>query len=363
MASRNNPDRRRVLGLGLAATGVLAAPARAAEPIVWNMATAWPKDSPGVYSNARRLAAMIGAMSGGRLTVRVYAAGELAPAAGVFDAVSERRAELGHGASYYWEKKDKAFYFFTGVPFGLTAVEHTGWLYFGGGLGLWERAYQPFGVVPFYAGSTGPQAAGWFGKEIRSLDDFRGVRMRVAGLGAEVFRRLGATIVSVPFAEISAAFSDGRLNAAEWIGPWSDLALGLNQVAQFYYTPGFNELGPAIELIANRDAFLGLPSDLQEVVRRAAMASATETLAEFTFHNIGALQTLIDRGAEIRSFPVAVQKAAAQEAAALLDELATASPIAAEVHQSFVAYRDRAAQYCRNGELAALKIREVALTP
>jgi TRAP-type mannitol/chloroaromatic compound transport system substrate-binding protein len=363
MKSKNNPDRRRVLGFGLAASALVAAPARAAEAVVWNMATAWPKDTPGVYSNARRLAAMIGAMSGGRLTVRVYAAGELAPAASVFDAVSERRAELGHGASYYWEKKDKAFHFFTGVPFGLTAVEHTAWLYFGGGLALWERAYQPFGVIPFYAGSTGPQAAGWFGKEIRALEDFRGVRMRAAGLGAEVFRRLGATIVTVPFDQIPAAFADGRLNAAEWIGPWSDLAMGLNQAAGFYFMPGFSELGPAIELIANREAFVALPSDLQEIVRRAAMASATETLAEFTYNNIVALRTLTDRGVEIRSFPVAVQKSAAQEAAAILDELATASPIAAEVHQSFVAYRHRAAEYCRTGELAALKIREVALTP
>jgi len=360
---KENPDRRRVLGLGLAASAMVATPALGAEPIVWNMATAWPKDTPGLYTNARRLAAMIGAMSGGRLTVKIFAAGELAPGAGVFDAVSERRAELGHGASYYWDKKDKAFNFFTGVPFGLTAVEHTGWLYYGGGMTLWERAYQPFGVVPFYAGSTGPQAAGWFGKEIRTIDDFRGVRMRASGLGAEVFRRLGATIVPVPLDQLSEALTDGRLNAIEWVGPWSDLSLGLNRGTRYYYTPGFNELGPAIELIANRDAFLALPADLQEVVRRAAMASATETLAEFTYNNIVALRTLIDRGVEIRSFPVAVLKAAAQEAAALLDELATASPIAAEVHQSFTDFRDRAAEYCRNGDLAALKIREVAFSP
>lgn len=362
MARPNGPDRRRFLGFGVAAAGLIAASAKAEQPIVWKMATSWPKDAPGVGINARRLAGMIGTMSGGRLTVKLFAAGELAPAGGVFDAVSEGRAELGHSASYYWEKKDRAFHFFTGIPFGLTASEHAGWLYFGGGQTLWERAYQPFGVVPFYAGSTGPQAAGWFNKEIRALEDFHGVTMRASGLGAEVFRRLGVSIVPVPPERLAEALKDGTLTAAEWIGPWSDLAFGLNRTTKFYYMPGFHEIGPALELIANRDALAALPEDLNEIVRRAAMASATETYADFTYNNIGALRTLIDRGVEIRSFPVAVLKAAAQEAAAILDELATASPIAAETHQSFVAYRDRAAEYCRTSDLAVLKAREVALS-
>ena len=361
--SGNHPDRRRVLGLGVAATASLASfPARADEPLVWKMATTWPKDSPGVGVNALRLAEMIGAMSGGRLTVKLFAAGELVPPDEVFDAVSAGTAELGHSASYYWQAKDQAFHFFTGVPFGLTAMEHAGWLYFGGAQQLWERAYQPFGVVPFYAGSSGPQAAGWFVKEVRTLDDLKGVEMRVAGLGAEVFRRLGVSVVQMPPGKMVEALKSGSLTAAEWIGPWNDLALGLGSAAKFYYMPGFHEIGPALELIVNQAAWSGLPADLKEIVRRAAMASATESYADFTYHNIGALRALTDQGAEIRSFPVAILEAAAKEAAAILAEIATASPMAAEVHDSFVTYRARAAEYCRSGDLAALKIREVGLT-
>jgi TRAP-type mannitol/chloroaromatic compound transport system substrate-binding protein len=359
----HNPDRRRVLGLGLAATAAAAPlPARAEEPITWRMATTWPKDSPGVGVNARRLAEMIGAMSGGRIVVKLFAAGELVPADQVFDAVSSGNAELGHSASYFWQSKDQAFQFFTGVPFGLTAMEHAGWLYFGGGQQLWERAYQPFGVVPFYAGSSGPQAAGWFVKEIRTLDDLRGVQMRISGLGAEVFRRLGVSVVQMPPNKIVEALRSGALTAAEWIGPWNDLALGLGSAARLYYMPGFHEIGPALELIVNQAAWNSLPVDLKEIVRRAAMASANETYADFTYHNIGALKSLTDQGVEIRSFPVAILEAAAKEAAAILAEIATASPMAAEVHESFVAYRARAAEYCRSGDLAALKIREVALS-
>jgi TRAP-type mannitol/chloroaromatic compound transport system substrate-binding protein len=357
-----HPDRRRVLGLGMAAGLALPSVARADAPIVWKMATAWPKDTPGLSSNARRIAEMVGAMSGGRLSIKVFAAGDLVPGDQVFDAVSAGTVEAGHGAAYYWQAKDQAFHFFTGVPFGLTAVEHAAWLYFGGGQSLWERAYQPFGVVPFFAGSPGPQAAGWFMQDVRTLDDLKGVKMRIAGLGAEVFRRLGVTIVPMPVPKIVDAMKSGALTAVEWVGPWNDLALGLNQVASFYYMPGFNEIGSALELTVNQSAWQALTPDLKEIVRRAAMASAGETLADFTYHNMAAFRTLIDRGVEIRSFPVAILQAAAAESAAILAELADASPIAGEVHASFTEYRESAAAYSRNSDLAALKMREIALS-
>jgi TRAP-type mannitol/chloroaromatic compound transport system substrate-binding protein len=358
-----NPDRRRLLGIGLAATGLaMPAIARAEEPIVWKMATAWPKDTPGLSSSARRIADSIATMSGGRLSIKVLAAGELVPADQVFDAVSSGKADAGHSASYYWQAKDRAFHFFTGVPFGLTGTEHAAWLYFGGGQSLWERAYQPFGVVPFFAGTPGPQAAGWFMKEVRTLDDLKGVKMRIAGLGAEIFRRLGVEVVPMPVPKIVDALKNGDLTAAEWVGPWNDRTLGLNQAAKFYYMPGFNEIGSAVELIVNQAAWSALPLDLREIVRRAAMAAATESTADFTYHNIAALKSLTDQGVEVRSFPVAILQAAAAESAAILAELAGASPIAAEVHQSFVDYRARAAAYCRSADLAALKMREIALT-
>lgn len=361
-AQEARPDRRRVLGLGLGLAGsALAGPAAAADPVTWKMATAWPKEAPGVGVNARRLADKITALSGGRLTVKLFAAGELVPADQVFDAVSAGTAELGHGASYYWHSKDQAFHFFTAVPFGLTATEHAGWIYFGGGAALWERAYEPFGVIPFYAGSSGPQAAGWFMKEIRTLEDLRGVTIRIEGLGGEVMRRLGATVVPLKPDKFVSGMKDGTVNAVEWIGPANDLAIGLNRTAQFYYMPGFHEIGPALELTVNRAAYEALTDDLKAIIRTAAMASAAETLADFTYSNIRAMQTLIDQGIEIRSFPVAVIKAAAREAEALLKEVSSASPMAGEVYDAFIDYRDKAAAYCRNGELAALKIRELGL--
>jgi TRAP-type mannitol/chloroaromatic compound transport system substrate-binding protein len=357
------PDRRRFLGLGLGLLGAAApAAAKADQTFNWKMATAWPKDAPGVGVNAQRLADRITALSGGRLTVKLFAAGELAPRDQVFDAVSAGSAELGHGASYYWQSKDPAFHFFTAIPFGLTATEHAAWIRFGGGAELWQRTYEPFGVLPFYVGSSGPQAAGWFTKEIRNLEDLRGVAMRIEGLGGEVMRRLGATVVALPPAGFVDGLKTGTVNAVEWIGPANDLALGLNRAAKFYYMPGFHEIGPALELTVNKAAYETLPDDLKAVIAAAAAASATETLADFTHSNIRAMKTLVDQGIEVRSFPVAVIKAAARESAALLQEIAGASPMAAEVHAAFMAYRDRAVAYSRVSDLAALKIRELGLT-
>jgi TRAP-type mannitol/chloroaromatic compound transport system substrate-binding protein len=326
------------------------------------MATAWPKDAAGVGVAARSIAEKITALSGGRIAVELFAAGELAPQDQVFDAVAAGKAELGHGASYFWQSKDKAFHFFTAIPFGLTATEHAAWILYGGGAALWERAYEPFGVIPFYAGSSGPQPAGWFMKEIRRPEDLRGLTMRMEGLGGEIMRRLGAHVVALPPDRFASALKDGSVQAVEWIGPSSDLALGLDGAAKFYYMPGFHEIGPALELTVNKAAFTALPEDLKLVIRTAAMAGATESLADFTDANMRAWRTLTERGVAFRSFPLAVVKAAAREAEAILKELADASPMATEVHSAFVAYRERAAAYSRVADLAALKTRDLGLS-
>jgi TRAP-type mannitol/chloroaromatic compound transport system substrate-binding protein len=233
--------------------GALAAPhvARAQQTHNWSMAMSWPKGSPGVGVNAERCARMIEAMSGGRIRITLYGAGELVPPFEVFDAVAEGTAQLGHGSPYFWQGKNSVFQFFSGVPFGLTAAEHSAWLYFGGAQALWDRAYEPFGVVSFYAGSSGPQAGGWFARPIESLDDLRGLNMRIAGLGGEVMRRLGVNVVLLPPGEIFGALQAGTIDAAEWIGPWNDLAFGLYRIAKYYYMPAFHEFGPALELMVN----------------------------------------------------------------------------------------------------------------
>ena len=358
-------DRRSVLGLGAAglAAGTLAAPTvlRAQEKLTWKMATSWPKNAPGIGVNAQRCADMITAMSGGRLTVQLFAAGELVPPFEVFDAVSSGAAEMGHATPYYWQGKDKSFHYFTGVPFGLFAHEHMGWLYFGGGQALWEKAYAPFGVVPFYAGSSGPQAGGWFRKEIATIEDFKGLKMRIAGLGGEVLRRLGVNVVLLPPGEIFQAMQSGTIDAAEWVGPWNDLAFGLFRVANFYYMPAFHEFGPGLELMVNKAKYDALPDDLKEIIRRAAMASASESVADFSFHNVMSLKPLMEKdGVQVKAFSDDIVKALVTETNTVLNEIAGSSSLAKEVHDSFVAFRDRCADYTRVSELAAYRMRDLA---
>lgn len=359
----SGPDRRRVIGLAAGLAGGLAAPAivRAQSPISWRLATGWPKDARGAAANARRLAEMIGSTSGGRLTVQVFAAGELADAAELFDAVAAGTAELGHGSSADWPVRDPAFHFFSGVPFGLTGHEHAGWLRFGGGQALWRRAYEPFGVVPFFAGSIGVPGAGWFREPIARLADLMNLPIRAAGLSGELWRRLGASIVAVPPEGIAAAFAAGTIAAAEWMGPWRDFDLGLAAAAKNYYVPGFRSPGLSLELIANRAAYDGLPDDLKAAVRVAAAASAMEAYADFTYNNINVMQSLTAAGVSVQELPAPVVLAAGREAEALLAELGTRSPIAGETYRSFVAYRQKANAYSPAGDEAALRLRKLAL--
>ncbi|WP_407048948.1 TRAP transporter substrate-binding protein [Methyloraptor flagellatus] len=360
-ADRPSASRRSLLGLTAAGAATLAAPAivQAQEKRVWKMATSWPKNAPGVGVNAQRVADMITAMSGGRLTVQLYAAGELVPPFEVFDAVSSGAAEMGHASPYYWQGKDKSFHFFTGVPFGLFANEHMGWLWYGGGQALWEKAYAPFGVVPFYAGSSGPQAGGWFRKEIKTVDDFKGLKMRIAGLGGEVLRRLGVNVVLLPPGEIFQAMQSGTIDAAEWVGPWNDLAFGLFRVAKYYYMPSFFEFGPALEVMVNKKLYDGLPADLKEIVKRAAFASAAESWADFTFHNTMSLEPVAKKdGVEIRALSDDIVKVLAKETTAVMAEIAASGPMAKEVHDSFEAYRLKARDYAKVMDLAAYQMRE-----
>ena len=362
--SERQISRRAVLGGVAAGAGALAAPAiaRAQQGLSWRMATSWPKNTPGVGVNAQRLADMITVMSNGRLNIQLFAAGELVPPFEVFDAVSNGTADMGHATPYYWQGKDQVFHYFTGVPFGLTALEHAGWLRFGGGQELWERAYAPFGVVPFYTGSSGPQAAGWFAREIDTLDDLRGLKMRIAGLGGEVMRRLGANVVLLPPGEIGPALQNGTIDAAEWIGPWNDLAFGLYKVVNFYYMPAFHEIGPALELMVNQAKWDALDEDLKQIVRNAAMASALEATADFTYHNITSLAPLLEKeGVQLRSFSDEIVTALAETSAEVLSEIAETSELAREVHESFVTYRAQADRYAQASDLPAYRQRALAL--
>jgi len=321
----------------------LAAPAQAAPArIRWKMVTTWPKNFPGLGTGAERLARLIERMSGGRIEVRVYGAGELVPAFETFDAVSRGTAQMGHGAAYYWKGKHPAFQFFSTVPFGLTAEEMNGWLFYGGGLKLWREAYADFGLVPFPAGNTGVQMAGWFNKRIRSLDDLKGLKMRIPGLGGEVLKRAGGTPVNLPGGELFTALKSGAIDATEWVGPYNDLAFGLYKAAKFYYYPGWHEPGTTLECIVNAKAFAALPADLKAVVAVACQAVNADMPAEYAARNGEALETLVkEHHVTVERLPDEVLARLEALADEVVAELAGHDAFSRRVFDSYRAYRQR----------------------
>ncbi len=280
--------------------GAAAAPAAAAFPapaiaqgrVRWRMLTTWPKNFPGVGTAAQRIADRISAMSDGRMTVKLFAAGEFVPAFEMFDAIREGKADMGHDAPYYWIAKQKACAFFCSVPGGLTPWEHMGWVNFGGGQELWDELYAEFGLRAWLAGNAGMQMVGWFRNPLQSLADLQGLKIRMAGLQSEVLSRLGATTVNLPGGEVMPALQSGVIDAAEWGGPWMDLAFGFHKIAKYCYGPGVHEPGAAQSLVVNRERYDDLPKDLQQIVQAAAEVENSLLLSEFTTKNAIAKEEL-----------------------------------------------------------------------
>ncbi|MDC9726199.1 MAG: TRAP transporter substrate-binding protein [Gammaproteobacteria bacterium] len=270
----------------------------------WKMVTTWPPGFPVLQEGAERFADNIKAMSNGRLTIKVYAGGELIPALQTFDAVSQGTVEMGHGSAYYWAGKVPEAQFFSTVPFGMTARGMNAWLYDGGGLDLWREVYKPFHVVPFPLGNTGVQMGGWFNKEINSIDDIKGLKMRIPGLGGKVFAKAGGNPILLAGSEVYTALERNTIDATEWIGPFHDQRLGLYRAAEHYYYPGWHEPGTVLELTVNQRAWDSLPSDLQAIVSNAAMAENVRMLSEMEQKNLSALQELKDRpNVQLHRFP------------------------------------------------------------
>jgi TRAP-type mannitol/chloroaromatic compound transport system substrate-binding protein len=339
-------------GGGPAPQAAVADTSAPATRLQWKMVTSWPTNFPGLGAAAARLAEMIGRMSGGRLTVKVYGGGELVPAFEVFDAVSQGTAEMGHAAAYYWKGKAEAAQFFAAVPFGMNAQEMNGWLYHGGGLELWRELYAKFDLVPFPAGNTGVQLAGWFRKEINSVEDLKGLKMRIPGLGGEVLARLGGAPVNIPGAELYTAMQTGALDATEWVGPYNDLAFGLNKVAQYAYYPGWQEPGSTLECTINKRAFESLPDDLQAIVEGACRAVNDDMLADYTAQNHRALETLIKEGTQFRKLPDDVIQALRETSAKVVAEIAAKDEFTTRVYESFQAFRDSARRWHEVSEVA-----------
>jgi len=354
-------DRRALLrGGGLALLGAVAAPAVArAQTLRWRMVTSWPKRLPGPGMSAERVAERISALSGGRLQITVQAAGEVVPAFEVLDAVGGSVAEMGHTAAFYWQGKQPAAAYYTTVPFGLTPMEHVAWVDAGGGQALWDELYAPFGVKPFMGGNTGVCMGGWFRRELKSLDDLKGLKVRSLGLGGEVYRRLGATPQTTPPGEILASLQSGVLDGAEFVGPGTDIALGLYRVAPLYYGPGFNKPNGTGECLVNLKVWEGLAGDLKAIIAHACAAEASFALSEMERLNAQALAALTERNnVRLMSFSADVVGAARRQAADILAELAGRSDIARRINDSYADFRSRTAAWSRVSLKAVLEARD-----
>ena len=364
--------KRRKFLAGLGAAGLAAcakpaddpqsAPSGQAKPKTykWKMVTTWPPNFPGLGTGAVNLARMIEKASGGRIRIQVYAGGELIPAFEVFDAVSSGTAEIGHGAAYYWKGKIEAAQLFAAVPFGMNVQELNAWLYYGGGLELWRELYAPFDLIPTPAGSTGVQMGGWFNREIRSMDDLDGLKMRIPGLGGEVLKRAGGLIVTMPGSEIFTSLQTGAIDATEWVGPYNDLAFGLHQAAKYYYYPGWHEPGPVLECLLNRQAYESLPEDLQALVMTACQAVNTDMLAEFTARNHEALDTLVnEHEVALRQFPDEVMSSIKALSIEVMEDLAARDEAARPVYESYRAFQKKVSAWHKISEQAMFQVRRL----
>jgi len=328
----------------------------------WKIVTTWPKNLPGLGAGPENFARLIDEMSGGRLTARVYGAGEMVPAFEVFDAVSQGVADAGHGAAYYWKGKIPSSVFFTAVPFGMTAQEMNGWMHYGGGLEVWREAYAPSNVIPLAGGSTGVQMAGWFNREINSVEDIKGLKMRIPGMAGEVFAAAGGTAVRIPGGEIYTSLQTGVIDAVEWVGPYNDRALGLHEVAKYYYYPGWHEPGPLLEFIVNQQSMESLPADLQAIVTAAARTVNQDMLDEFTSRNNQALQQLInEHGVQLRRLPDDVLRELWRATEEVMQKLVAEDPMAAKVYASFKTYYDGVREYHHISEQAYINARDIVM--
>ncbi len=333
-------------GAGVAAAAAtLASPAIAQGKIQWNLPTAFPKNAPGVGSNVNNFADKVAAMSDGRLSFKVFGGGELVPPFAVEDAVQQGNAPVGHGPTYYAAGKNPALHWFTAVPFGMTASEHFAWLKFGGGQEIWDDIYAQRGLKPFYSGNSGTQSGGWFKKEVNTLDDLKGLNMRIAGLGGEVFRKLGVNAVLMPPPEIFQSLQSGAIDAAEWVGPMLDQAFGLQKITKLCYLPALTEPGAGLAIVFNQDAWAELSPDLQKICENAAYAAALENHANFDFHNAKAMAALREDGVEFRAFSDEIVAGMRDAWGEVQDELTKGSEDVARVRESYDAYLRQAEAY------------------
>jgi TRAP-type mannitol/chloroaromatic compound transport system substrate-binding protein len=343
---------RRAGSAGVAAAAV-AAPAIAqtgAPEVRWRLASSFPKLLDTLYGAGEAMAKRIADATGGKFQIRVFAPGEIVPALQVADAVQAGTVECGYTASYYYIGKNTAFAFETTMPFGLNARQQNAWLYFGGGRQLINEFLREYNIVSFPMGNTGAQMGGWYRKEIKSLADIKGLKMRIPGFGGRIFAALGAVPQNIAGGEIYQALERGTIDAAEWVGPYDDEKLGFYKVAKNYYYPGWWEPSATVSLYINVKAFEALPAEYRAIVEAAAAESNVRLLADYDVKNPIAMQRLINLGAVLRAYPRDVMTAAYQAAGQLFAEEREKNPAFRKIFVSWEPFRTEAFRWFRVGE-------------
>ena len=324
----------------------------------FRMATSWPKDFPGLGIMPERFADAVREMSDGLLDVNVYAAGELVGALECFNATSTGAADMYHAAEYYWQGVSPGFNFFTAVPMGMTATEIMGWIDWGGGQELWEELSARSNIIAFQAGNTGHQAGGWFKRPLTGLEDLRGLRMRIPGLGGRVLSELGGTSVLLPGGEIYQALQSGSIDATEWVGPWNDLALGFYREAPNYYLPGFHEPGASLAVGINLQRWEQLSPSEQAIIKYACKAANDQSIGEYTVENARALETLKTRhGIAPSQMPDDILRAVVSIADTIVGDLAQSDPLVTRIFDSYLQARNRYAQWTEISDGAFIRAR------
>jgi len=327
----------------------------------FRMVTTWPKDFPGLGQMPNRFASALSEMTSGAMEVKVYAAGELVGAMESFDATASGAADMYHGAEYYWQGKSKGFSFFTSVPMGMTAAEIMGWIDHGGGQKLWDDLSADFNIKPFQAGNTGHQTGGWFKRKINSLEDFKGLKMRMPGLGGEVIRRLGGAAVQLSGGEIYQSLQSGSIDATEWVGPWNDYAFGFYREAPYYYAPGFHEPGASLAVGINLDVWNTLSTSEQSIIKYACKSANDASLGEYTHENAKALSILKkDHNISPRYFSDEIMKEIGKISKDVVYELGNADKRTATIYQSYIKARNSYSKWTEMSDGLYINARKIS---
>ena len=350
--------RRDLLKGGVAAalaTGAstVAAPAIAASRIEITMVSTWPRDFPGLGTGAQRFAERLSAMTDGRIKVTYFASGERVKTFDAFDEVASGNAQMYHGADYYWKGKHPGLAYFTAVPFGMTYTEINAWMQFGGGQELYDELTAEFGLKSLPCGNTGVQMGGWFRKEMRSAADFKGLKMRMPGLGGDVIAKLGASPVSLPGGQIYENLMSGAIDATEWVGPWNDSFMKFYEAAKFYYYPGMHEPAAQLSIGMNKKFWDGLSKSDQLIIKAAAEMENSIMMSEYNAKNGAALAKLIaEQGVKLRSFSDDIYDSFGDAAAEVFEEVQQHSPLAKKIHQSFLKSRNEVGAWAKISDQA-----------